>query len=273
MRKRSILGIFIAILAISVASGALLEQYVSVTGEADVKQSVVFSDGDTEKSYSFDVVAGNTYWDCYMVKNRANVEAPVEFTTTYSPDGEGILTVYAGHTQLTEKNVNFSKDVWTVPEDASTVSVKYTMVGDSFDAEVVEGAIEDYTLVYYKDNPDRFDDPGEAIPVDEVSDNLPYTDDANADEYDYCDTGEYTTCHGAKLWYVPTKALSEDGTLDWSMADEFYFETELIQYNSAGEITIYPGQHLGVCIGNMFDVAMENGTYTVTTNVNPVIEE
>jgi len=57
------------------------------------------------------------------------------------------------------------------------------------------------------------------------------------EDYDYCLTGEYNTCHGAKIWYVPSSAILVDDELDWGRASEFYFESKLIQYNANGEIT------------------------------------
>lgn len=269
MKKKSILGVLIALLAIGTVSGALLDVFVSVSQEATVEQSVVFGNGETSKSFEYDTTGGNTVCDEFTLKNRADVPVPTQISPTYSPDSGGITTAYVGGLELTEKNVDFGNEPWTVPSDADTVTVEYTIVGDEFNAEVVEGADDDYVLVYYKDNPDRFDDPGTAIPVDDVSGALPYEDDANRNENNYCETGEYETCHGAKLWYVPEDAL-DDGNLDWSMVNQFYFETELIQYNGEGKVAIWPGQELPMSACNTFDTGIEAGTYTITTEVAPI---
>lgn len=227
-------------------SAGLLTYYGMITGTATIEQSVKV-DGESVKeslalSYDASGVAGNTVVDGpHSLTNDADVPATVDFETIYSPDGDGITTEYVGELTLTEKNVDFESDVWTVPGDAETVTVEYTIVGDEFNAEIVENAKTGYKLIYYSDNFDRFNDVAKAIDIDTITENLPYPDDENAEggDYDYCETGEYVTCHGAKIWYVPEDAVDTDGNIDWSKASEFYYETELIQYNKEGQITIY----------------------------------
>ena len=152
---------------------------------------------------------------------------------------EGISVEYKGTLQLTKKNVDFSADVWDVLEDK--VNIEYTLVGEKFTATT---DLEGYTLIYYKDQSDRFDSPATAILISEVTGNLPYADDKNVDEYDYCATEEYLTCSGAKIWAVPIEAILTGNELNWSMASEFYFESELIQFSTTGEIVMYPGMNL-----------------------------
>ncbi len=176
---------------------------------------------------------------------------------------EGIDVEYKSTLQLTKKDVDFSLDVWVVLDDKAII--EYTIVGDHFTATT---DLEDYELIYYKDASDRFNEPSVAILVADVSGNLPYESDANVDEYDY--STEYpTTPHGAKIWAVPTDAILEGNELDWSMADEFYFESKLIQYNSDGEIIMYPGMFLEINPEYTIDINFVGNT-TVTNNVENI---
>jgi len=185
---------------------------------------------------------------------------------SFSDDSpEEIDVSYKSTLELTKKDVNFTKDVWDVFDDK--VQIEYTLVGDEFSAEVTEGAVSGYELIYYKDAETlRFDNPEKAIRLNEIVGNLPYAEDGNAEEYDYCITGEYNTCHGAKIWYVPSDAINTDGTLQWNRASEFYFESKLIQYNSGGEITFYSGDSLDVT-PEYTPSKYAEGTYTINTTI------
>lgn len=174
---------------------------------------------------------------------------------------------YVSDTYLRKKIVNFSQDKWDIDGEELPFTMGYTLIGDDFSANIVGEGLEGYVLIYYKDNSERFDSPAKAILLENLSGNLPYETDANADEYDYCSTGEYDTCHGAKIWYVPENAISPDGSLDWSRADEFYFETELIQFNSDGEIVVYPQS--SITFKPMFEINQyaQDWSGTITTTV------
>jgi len=273
--NRTVPAMVLALIVLAgLGSAGLLAYYGMITGTAIVEQSVKV-DGKSVPdslaiSYDASGVAGSTVIEGpHTLTNNANVEAPIIIETTYDPDGVGISTKYTSEIILTEKIVDFSKDVWEIPGDAKTVKVGYTMVGDTFTAEVTKGADENYVLIYYKDNSDRFNSPAKAILIEGVVGNLPYEDDENIDEYDYCATGEYKTCHGAKIWYVPATAINGDGSLDWGRASEFFYETELIQYNKDGKISLYPDTTLSFNIVNDFNVALTPGTYKITTKIAP----
>jgi len=156
---------------------------------------------------------------------------------------------YVGTATLTKKTGEFGDTHWTAVT-GDDVTIEYTVVGDEFSAEVTSTPKSGYELIYYKDNSNRFTSPATARKVSWVgARDLPFSDDGNVDEYSYCGTGtgyeeDYDTCHGAKIWYVPSSAIKVDYTLDWARVSEFYFETELIQFNLAGEITVYPGETL-----------------------------
>lgn len=175
-----------------------------------------------------------------------------------------IETSYVSELTLSQKVVDFNLDVWELTGDKAVV--RYTVVGNVLIAEVTSGIKPDYSLIYYKDNSDRFNSPAKAIKLNEIVGNLPYENDANAEEYNYCLTGEYETCHGAKLWYVPDTAIDSLGNVDWSQASNFLFETELVQYNAGGTIVIYPKSSL--VLTPVYTIApYVTGTYTITTTI------
>lgn len=265
------------VLMVGLGSAAMLTHYGQIEGTATVEQSVLVDGEGYENSmrleYIIDAIAGNTYMDePHTLQDQANIPVEIEMSTTYSgPSWDGITTRYVGMTTLTEKTVNFSASVWEIPVGANEVDIEYTLVGDSFTAEVVEGdEIEGYILVYYKDNSDRFNNPAKAILIEDIVGNLPYSTDGNADEYDYCATSEYLTCHGAKLWYIPENAVDTEGNINWGMASQFYYETELVQYNADGEIILYPQHVLTFGIENTFDVASIPGTHVIMSYISPM---
>ena len=281
MEKKNIKGkaLPLAILAIFLMGGmgfaAILSSYGKITGETEVHQSILVDGQEVPASLEL-----TDNGEAHTLLNNGDFAAGVEILTAHSAvsytnewmNTDGVTTKYNGVLTLTEKIVNFSEDVWTIPPNADTVVVEYTLVGDEFSAEVVEGEKGGYMLVYYKDNSDRFADPAQAILVEDVSGNLPYATDGNADEYDYCATGEYLTCHGAKLWYVPETAVDSEGNIHWGMASSFFYETELVQYNAEGELTLYPEHTLNFKAINEFVTEIAPGIYTTITDINPTYE-
>jgi len=201
----------------------------------------------------------------FTILNGGDIEVPVDVDVT---EEEGIEVNYWATTELTTKTVDFNADVWTVLGDK--VNIKYIAVGDSFDA-VVENPISGYEIVYYKDKSDRFNEPASAIVLNSINKNLPYNSDANNDEYNYCETEEYDTCHGAKIWYVPSDAINGDNSLDWSRASEFYFESELVQYNVDGELIMYGNTGLTLTPEFTTSILLPTGDYILTTQVNPMV--
>lgn len=173
-----------------------------------------------------------------------------------------ITTKYVSTLGLTKKVVAFGEPNWTWIAGGE-VEVEYTVVGSEFSAEVIGEGIEGYVLVYYADNDDRFANPGETVLVENVAGNLPGVDDKNANLNDY--SLEYpTTPHGAKIWYVPETAVP-NGVVDWTRANEFLFETNLIEYNAEGQITIYSGQTLTVTPLYLIGEGTTSGCIVTTT--------
>ena len=224
-----------------VASAALLTVYVTMTGTADVQQSVVFENGDngdTEKTYTIGdslAVAGNTYTQDYNLLNRSVTTAPIKFVTKYnmpSRDGywrgseEGIETSYWSTVVLENKDTSNWQPITT---DGIQGTLTYKLVGPAFDYEFEATGLTpgEYSLIYYADRQDRFENPGGdnpgALIATAVADaggnisiegsknlemNLPHADDWNGTaDANYCGNAEgdnYDLCRGAKIWLVPS---------------------------------------------------------------------
>lgn len=258
MNKKILLFGIVGISLLAIISAITYYSLFSVTFE--VLPSIIIGGNlqqELQDVYSGEIIEGQSV----TIDN----EAPSERVLTITSDSpEEIGTSYFSETTLSQKVVDFGNEPWALTGD--TAIVKYTLIGDKFAAEVIEGQKLDYVLVYYKDNSDRFNSPAKAIIVDSVIGDLPYEDDTNNDEYNYCETGEYMTCHGAKLWYIPESAIDTEGNINWGMADDFLFETELIQYNSEGEIIIYPGETLTIT-SKYEPNDYASGEYTITTTI------
>lgn len=248
----------LALLSVGVVSA--IAYYALFTTAFTVLPAVVLG-GDLNQNL------GDTYSGEQVIGSPIEISnnAPSSRDVTISDDGEsqGVSVEYVSEVTLSQKVVVFGETNWALTGD--TAVVRYTVVGDSFNAEVVSGSKDGYALVYYKDNSDRFNSPAKAIKVSDVVGNLPYEDDNNQVE-DYCLSDGYTTCNGAKLWYVPETAVDSEGNIDWSQASNFLFETNLIQYNSDGEITIYPESTLTIV--PVYTVSeYESGEKEITTTV------
>jgi hypothetical protein len=253
-KKYLFLGLF---LLIGIGTVSALAYYAVFSSTFTILPSVTISD-NTEQTLG-DVLNGDTiYGEPITITNHAETERQITITNDASED---VKVSYISDLELTKKQVDFNSDNWAVLNDK--VQIRYTLVGDEFNTEV-ENPIEGYVLVYYKDNDDRFTNPATAINVNEISGNLPNEDDANlVNDYSL----EYpTTPHGAKIWYVPVVAVNQDGTINWNLADQFYFESKLIQYNSNGEIVLYGNSE--ITITPVYEVSpYAEGEVTITTTI------
>jgi len=257
MNKKFLTFVLPIILGVMLVTAGVYYAMVSIT--INVNQPIEIS-GTLSQEVSCD--AGETCdGDEVTVSNTGDSKREIVIS---DDSNENVSVSYIAGLELTEKTVDFSLDVWVIPEGAEKVQIEYALVDGEFSAEVVANEKVGYELIYYKDNSDRFVSPAQAIPIADVIGNLPYDTDKNSEvdgTYDYCLTTEYNTCHGAKIWYVPTDAINSiDKTLDWSRATEFYYESELVQFNSIGEITIYPAS--GVTFTPRFAVDMYAPTST-----------
>jgi len=133
-----------------------------------------------------------------------------------------------------------------------------------------------------------------AIDID-LGRNLPHAGDWNINPSpNYCDKhngwDDYVHCRGAKLWIVPTSDLTGNNALPltaWNPGS-YLFETDLITYSdcdfpegppfvvdmvkgdSVTELTTKSKTMTPMLVCYDFDVMIQSGTYTVTTQVNPV---
>jgi len=269
MNKKLLLAFgLMGLLAITLVSAALLSYYGMLEETVSVTQPITVN-GEEEFFFAGTIPceAGQTCDGTLLsIENHGENNVPIEVTTS---DNEDVTTLFFSETQLTKKVVEFGETNWNATGEPLTL--RYAAVGDSFTVEVAN-PIVGYELIYYKDNSDRFATPAQAIKVSDVTGMLPYADDANAiasEENEYCSTGEYLTCNGAKIWYVPTTAILAGEELDWGMADEFYFETELIQFNDVGEFIMFPGQILNLTPSYQVDALAGSGDIVVNTSIIP----
>ena len=299
MNKKYLIFGLLGFCAMALVTAGVLTYYGSIQSTVEIGQAVTL--GGSNPIFEGSMVAGSSLTNCeFIVKNRADVEAPIQLGTTCNnsigfDDGiqtetsidwtdvvgndkcDGIETEIYGILELTTKDAKFGSSPWGENADAKA-TVKYTIVGSDIDAEVTNSTgitLGDYTLIYYKDNSARFDDPAQAIALDAITGSLPYATDGNLDEYDYCTgTGDnYEHCHGAKIWLVPTSAILLGNELNWARASEFLFETDLIVYSNDGnnEITLPAnGGGFNFCVENEFALNLVPETYTLETKIVPV---
>lgn len=238
-------------LAVVLAIGLVMaaSYYAMATLVISINQPIEVS-GETNQKLDCD--AGDTCrGDGINVSNDGESEREIIVTDNSDTYSEAIDDIrYIGMLQLSQKNTSN----WELEENK--VDIEYVVIGDEFSAEVVGDGIEGYELVYYRDAEnnqtvaERTANPQPVIRLSEISTNyLPHLVDGNWQE-DTNYSGEpdyYNQWKGAKLWYVPSEAIDEsDNTLDWSQWSSFYYETDLIQYNSDGEIVLFPGASLTI---------------------------
>lgn len=295
----------VVLLAVGLVSAALLPFFGVITGSAIVSQSVEVEDTPITGEWNGGVTAGEIIVDCdnddigHYVRNNANVPATIQLGTVcnnsvayddgeqtimsinWANECEGIDTEIYGILELSTKHTSD----WSLNGNKATV--KYTIIGGTFSAEVIDGVESGYELIYYKDDVDaqtvteREANPQQAIQVNVIgSNNLPYTNDGNVqDGANYCGTPDnYIHCKGAKLWYVPTAALSSCTSgvcdIDWAQWDTFLYETDLIMYSSdsINKMTLPSnGGGFSFCVKNDFAINLAPDTYTIETKVLPVL--
>lgn len=161
---------------------------------------------------------------------------------------------------LTLENKN--PTTWAIKSgDGISGLLLYNLSGTTFDFTITATGLADgnYSLIYYADKEVGYggDNPGAVIwqgastqgSLDSGSQsavlgmNLPCSSDYNITK-DYCESPDYyDTCHGAKIWLVPSSVLTGDANLpidDWTYSDNWLFETDLItyQYLPSGSIDL-----------------------------------
>lgn len=254
MNKKYLMFALLGLFGIGIVSA--IAYYAVFSTTINVSPSITLSGDceDTVSGYSGDTIVGD---ECVITNN-----APSDRELVISSDSvEGITTSYMGSLVLAKKDTS----TWNKTED--TISINYTVIGDSFEVTGVPGG---YTAIYYKDAvvglEGRLENPQPAISIVGIG-NLPQEDDANMNaSANYCqEPDNYNQCRGAKLWVVPTEDLS-DSTLTWEDMADYYYETDLIQYNSDGNIVLSPRASL--TIRPVYELANDlSGTYEVTTHI------
>lgn len=296
----------VSLLVVATVSAAILGVYVTSTGTATVEQSVVFGDNSISKTYTFNAMAGNTYTQSYVLKNRSETTAPIKFTTTQCVEGsgdcdtqgndeEGVDTTYWSEVILDNKDTS----TWVAIADAMQAKLTYQLADMKFNYELEASGLAvdtDYSLVYYADRQDRFvnwggdnpgkllaevtaDGSGEVNTVGSVNLNmdLPHADDWNGTlEADYCDNGtdNYDLCRGAKVWLIPSSEYDEGTkTVSWGDPTTYLFETDLITYDDTtayGEALNLGFGQIPFFIRNEFAINVMPGNYTIKSEVQPV---
>ena len=266
-KKLMIFGI-IGLFAMALVSAGLLIHYGQVQQDFNITSPITV-DGIT--TTSIDDYAGTSYnGDAITIKNLADFEVEVKISNDAGlPKNKGIDVSYVGELILIEKSLTD----WT-PNSDNQKTITYTVVGDTFEFSEVPG----YTLVYYPNTETYEHYDGVVVLAENVNSmNLPDSNDLNGrEDSDYCTNGKnYLVgegqCIGAKLWLVPEEVVTEN-VIDWNQASKFYFETELIQYNALGEITLSPRASL--TITPVYTIAsnyISEGIVTITTSVNPIV--
>lgn len=308
LKASPIAMVAVGLLVAGAASAALLTLYGTMKGTADVKQSVVFGNGDTEKTYTIGnspAVAGNTYTQTYNLLNRSVTTAPISFVTNQCVKGnrkcdgsgyeeEGINTSYWSTVELSTKNTTD----WTIT-DTSKATLTYELMSSKFNYEFEATGLvadESYSLIYYADESDRFENWGGANPGKLIATltadsdgnisaegsknlgiNLPHSNDWNSTaDANYCNNTEgdnYNLCRGAKIWLVPSEYYnsSEKTVVSWTNADSYLFETDLIVYTDTDAdsyLWLSEGQ-LNFFVKNVLDLALVPQEYEVKTEIVP----
>jgi len=297
------------LLVAGVASAAILAVYTTMIGTGDVDQSVVFGNGDIDKEYTIGnspAIAGNTYTQNYNLKNKSETTAPVEFITNQCIVGggncndsnhneDGVETSYWSTLELRKKDLE-NWNVTGTAEATLTYELANTKFNYKFEASGLSD-ITDYSLIYYADKQDRFEDwggdnPGALIASftsDESGNisaegsknlamNLPHANDWNGSaDANYCTNEDgYELCRGAKIWLVPSNEYnSGEKKVKWNNPTNYLFETDLITYDDTDSdgVALYLGEgQLNFFIKNVLDVALAPGEYKVKTEVQPVLE-
>jgi|GEM_PF-4750959 len=329
-----VIPVWLILLSATLVSAGVLKYFVTIHGTVRVEQAVVFSDGSTEKTFSFDegtIIAGSKHIDYVEVKNRAEVPATVKFKTSISGPGCpgdtcGITTSY-----------------WKVPDTSGIVIDGVISDGEWEEAETITVAdnmgtvkvivtpnylyvlfdIKDSTDARNGENPHGNDQISINInPTEGAEWGKPYdiifqfgTDPTawggqSSGEIDGWETqwvinGEQeilpedlelkTTYRGDGRKIVECKiplktiepildTLKVGGAIDIGDGNSYVYPQELSWSNSntfadvtigekisEGEpFTIDAGETLTFGITNEFAVALEPGTYTITTELQPV---
>ena len=194
-----------------------------------------------------------------MRVNRTVITMIVAMVAMIGMTGFAAAT-YDSSVILENKDIN-----WDVVVDGVNATIDYKYASSEFEWHAYGTAAvgSNYSLIYYADKPDRFNEWGGNNPgafigyiVTEASGSfnvsgstelgmsMPHPNDWNiAPDPDYCDYhngyDDYDHCTGAKLWMVPTNSLPDPypGDGEWAFWNTggILFETDLIEYIDCDE--------------------------------------
>ena len=250
--NKKFLIVFLSIFGIALVSA--LTYYALFSASFTVNPSIIVTgnlEQDLGNVFDGDVINGTPI----TITNNA----PSQREVTLTNDGEEIEVSYVSDLVLSHKDLT----TWTLIGDP--ITIRYTAIGDSFK---VWNVPEGYTAVYYPNKVNYAYYDGVVVLSNDVA-VIPTEDDLNGGSLsDYC-TNTFnptaTQCLGGKLWLIPNSDITSN-VIDWSKANEFYFETSLIQFNKEGNIIISSGSSL--TITPVYTVApYVSGNYTITTIV------
>jgi len=203
---------------------------------------------------------GEVFCWLHKVQNDASIPIDLELTVydgevLYNPLDGVVVNMY-GVPETTTLHMESKDSSWGV-NGLMTADLVFDTVNPSFVGTLTTTglAAEDYALIYYPDQEDRFDplnwngaggqviktfigdQTNLAIDVD-LARNLPHSDDWNINPSpNYCNYAngfdDYDHCRGATLWIVRTSDLTDSTDLpltSWNPTN-WLFETDLITYS------------------------------------------
>lgn len=221
------------------------------------------------------------------INNDGNKDLDVFISNDF--DNEDITLSYVGKLILSSKDPT----TWEINPDGEQASLTYTVVGDKFEYTLTTLGIssglegnEDYVLIYYADQPDRFVNWGGApafelgiLPDGENTlsgsvnvINLPFDTDWNGgSEADYTQSPDfYAHAKGAKIWLIPVSDYNgvNEVLSAWNPS-KYLFETDLIYYfaNSEGKITVPANSFIQIAPQFKVDQYASDWSGTITTTI------
>lgn len=261
MNKKILLFGILPVLAICLVAAGLLTYYGQIQQDIEVQSPITVSPDTSVLIEGWAGFVGIVEGEPVTIENIAPMEVEVKISNdNVEPN---IDVSYVGSLVLSHKDLSD----WTLYGETKTIG--YTIVGETFEVtDIPEG----YTLIYYPNTEgDNFATNIANVLVygnDEFP-NLPISLDVGDD---YCNNGHNPNanqCIGAKLWLIGGTESEAMAKLNSWDASEFYFETDLIQFNTEGNIVMSPGSSL--IITPVYDIdSTYIGTTTITTSVEPV---
>jgi len=264
-----VIPVWLILLSATLVSAGVLKYFVTIHGTVRVEQAVVFSDGYTEKIFSFDegtIIAGSKHIDYVEVKNRAEVPATVKFVDTVNGKGEeeGITTSY-----------------WIVDEPKEIVPGEVNEVTSSTNEQNKENGWAYFNVSY--DDVDvgevkiTFVQPRNFYAcfeyrtdgdVSQMIDSENYNPDITDGLYPYiCLINDSKTMIFSANEYVEIRMVfgaEGDERFDWTKVDVLGTKIQ------EGEpFTIDAGETLTFGITNEFAVDLDSGEYTIAVELQP----